>query len=191
MRRLFVWIGGPILIPLASGMVVHAAQKPVIEESIVVDHVSAPASTAAMAAAASAVVAAKHTGAVRVVQARGAAEDRAQSTAYTFEIFDVLKSDPSLPGVGATIEVTLPGADRELPDRIVRARRVGVDDIVPGEVYVIFLEKNVRSSTFDLLWGPEGLYKVTLGKVRGLARGNPRHDGRDVIAFREALRAGR
>lgn len=171
-----------------SGASSGPAQKPVIEEPLFNTHSAPPPSVSEMAQEANAVVVGTYTGAKHVIDTPIPGVESLRTTAFTFELTEVLKLDPHLPNVGQTIDVVLPGGEKELATQIHRLRLANADELLSDHAYVVFFRWNQFNNELSPAWIQDSLYDVSAETVRGVGRSSPLQDGLSSAAFLETLR---
>ena len=183
---------GTLVAAMCSVPIIVSAQKPIKEELIHVDSGPPPSTAAAMASAAAAIVVGKYTGAARLIETRASDDPRLpplRSTAYTFQIVDIVKLHQYLPFAGGNLDLELPGGDKEFPAHILRERDRDTDLLKPNHTYVLFLGWNWYRNELVLAFGASGVYDITDGRLVALHSHGRHYNGTLATAFLAGLRA--
>src|SRR5688500_14983420 len=167
-------------------------QKEVVEEFVTTTYSGPPATLAGMREGAAAVVLARydgqrslveHTNPSHVVTYRG--------TRYKLVVTEVLKPNVLLPALGEPVEIELPGGERETDTHRYRTVPIGVEPLVSGSTYLVFLGWNHVANELRLAWGVLALCQVSGVVVRAVRRSNALHDGRSLDDMRGELTGSR
>lgn len=151
---------------ILAASLASASQKPVKEEQVFVDYAPPPAELGDMAADAAAIVRATYTGKQRLVETAFPGGATLRWTDHTFQVVEVLKRHHLLPLVGDTLQISLPGGDKEYSTYVLRTIPADTDRLKPNGTYLLFLEWNLRKNELEIAWGPAGIYDITDGTTR-------------------------
>ncbi|HLG55064.1 MAG TPA: hypothetical protein VI485_07010 [Vicinamibacterales bacterium] len=164
----------------------HAEQKPVQERETIIEAMVPPESLSEMVRVVDAVILATFTGKGQFIEP--STPYGIEFTNYVFVVDEIMKPDALVGVVGDELTVRMIGGEKEFATHIRRTRVAGVDPLLQGRKYVMFLRRHPTKNSVDLAWGPNSVYDVTQGTVRPIERELKRRDGAPAAAFIEALR---
>jgi hypothetical protein len=165
------------------------ARKPIRETVVYWDTSPPPPSLKAMVDEAAAVVVGRHVGHPRLIETVIPGDTRAdRSTAYEFQLTEVIKADPLLPEAGEVLSLVLPGGDKEYSDRISRLRIAESTPLRSGTSYVIFLARNKVRPELYPAWGIGSFFDLSNERVSSLDGVQRRHNDKARAEFIGELR---
>jgi hypothetical protein len=166
-----------------------AAQKAVVDDLLFVDYPAPPANISSMVGESDAVVVARHNGAKRLIEEADSSRVF-RRTGYGFELIEIVKWNRSLPAIGRSIEVVLPGGEREYETHIARTKIAGVAAVATNHLYVIVLSLN-ESKQLIPKWGPTGVFDVSAAAVVPLSDDMRQYAGKPTAMFVAEMRAAK
>jgi hypothetical protein len=147
-----------------------AQERPVREYPVFTNYAPPPTTLGGLAKEADAVVVTE----VRRLSSREEHTPGASRTSvltdYSLNIVEVIKPHPQVPPAGSPITISRAGGDVIEADHVRRSVEVDFPRFKPGERYLLFLRLNPASYRFEILYGPNGSYRIVNGKMQPLGR---------------------
>jgi hypothetical protein len=162
-------------------------QKPIDESLVQADYQGPPATMEAMASQAAAIVVGRSNGR-RSELLRAGGFNVGATTAFSFEILEVIKPHAALGKVGDSVTLRVAGGELEYPKQIVRERLADSTPIDPAGVYVLFLAEGGTELLLRPAWAVASFYKISSGSVEAVAHAYRSHDGTPADEFLSTLR---
>ena len=112
------------------------------------------------------------------------------STDVQFTIATVIKGSGH--GPDTTVSILRRGGDVDLGDTIRRSTQPGFPRFEVGEQYLLFLQWNAFPSAYEVMYGPNGTFKIVSDSVRsvGMSALSKQYDGQPVSSVIRDIRLG-
>ena len=145
--------------------------KPIKDYAWVIDGTGPPPTLREMLADADAAVVGRYTGQSREFSAPRRPDSPRTQRLGQFEIVEVMKPHPAVPGAGARVEVAVPGSYQEFPAYILHSYAEGHEEPEAGRIYVLFIRERGASTEVRLnaAWSQGGIYDVSGDFVKALS----------------------